>query len=961
MAPLDRTPSVVTEPESRGAGVGPGTMLGGRYAVGDRLGEGGMAWVYLAYDVRLQRSVAVKILKAHADGAAETRILREARAMAQLGHPNVLPVFDVGNDEGRSFIVMEYVAGVTLRAWTTIAPRTRAELLRVLAGAARGLEAAHAAGFVHRDFKPANVMVDRTGRARVMDFGLVRNESSPSSSGTRTIGGVTVSLRGLDRLTTTGTVMGTPAYMSPEQHGSDAVDARSDQYGFCVALYEALLGELPFTADTMAQLLARKWGGAAGLPPLARLPKAIAALVVRGLDPDPAARHRSMGEIAEVLERQAARVGRPWLVAGGIAAACGAAFWGAAFVHRPVACDGGPERLAGVWDDGRREALVAALGSVDVGFARTTAEATATRLDAWRSEWLAGYEDACTATHVRREQSPERLDARVACLNARRGEASALVDVLLDRPDRATVEHAVDAVASLDARGGCDAPDDDDAVKLDPALQSQADEVLATLAQVRSLDLAARYADATRVAADAVAAAARLDHAPLLAEAHLVRSRVRRDAGDPRGALADLDRAGALAVVGRDDALMRSIALDAIEIHADYLESAEQAKSFVTAGRAWIERAGAPAVERSRFALGAASAERRAGDLEAAVSLATEAVAAIDREHGTSHPLADKARNVLALALSDQGRWDEARRWLTEVRELRIARLGGEHPHVAQAENSLASLAIDEGQYAAAKPLCEHAVEVGVAALGEQHPEVANYLVNRALAYEGLGDVEGALVDLRRAQAIQEATLGPEHAAVGRTLLNAGTIEVRTLGPLAASVTLERARSILTSALGDGHLHVEFAEAALGQVLQEAGRLDEARGHLERAVRKAEARTTMYDPHVLSLRLALVGLAHESGRFDDAAHALDDMLARLASPECNTLRHARVRLELGKLTEGYFPKRTDDARALVRSAVAIYDAHPDAGDPAAEEARKVLARVDASPVRDVSAPASAGP
>ena len=148
----------------------------GRFQILRLLGQGGMGSVYLAYDSRLDRRVAVKTMRARGEAAGATRLLDEARAMAKLSHPNLVPIFELSEHEGEAFILMEYIEGPTLAGWLKQERRTEDEILRVFCEAGEGLALAHERGFIHGDFKPANVIIETSGRARVMDFGLARNE-----------------------------------------------------------------------------------------------------------------------------------------------------------------------------------------------------------------------------------------------------------------------------------------------------------------------------------------------------------------------------------------------------------------------------------------------------------------------------------------------------------------------------------------------------------------------------------------------------------------------------------------------------------------------------------------------------------------------------------------------------------------------------------------------------------------
>jgi tRNA A-37 threonylcarbamoyl transferase component Bud32 len=276
----------------------------GRYQIIDRLGAGGMGVVYRADDPTLARQVAVKLILAeeHNDQEGRGRLLREAQAMAQLSHPNVVVVHEVGEHDGHMFIAMEYVQGADLRQWLT-QPRSVPEILRVLVAAGRGLEAAHKRGIVHRDFKPENVLVDADGRARVCDFGVARAESWHATAQAT----AAIPIGGLGQaLTQTGFAVGTPLYMAAEQFAGKTADARSDQFAFCVSAFEALWGQRPFAADSFQVLIEAVTRGAVIEPPLRPdVPPQLYPLVVRGLAPQPEARHASLSVLLDELERVA--------------------------------------------------------------------------------------------------------------------------------------------------------------------------------------------------------------------------------------------------------------------------------------------------------------------------------------------------------------------------------------------------------------------------------------------------------------------------------------------------------------------------------------------------------------------------------------------------------------------------------------------------------------------------------
>jgi len=272
----------------------------GRYLVLSTLGTGGMGVVFAAYDPQLDRKVALKLLRSGLQLAtkdARKRLQREAQAIAQLSHPNVVGVYDVGTtDDGDLYIAMEFVEGDTLTTWLKRWPRTWREIIDVFLQAARGLVAAHSVGLLHRDFKPDNVLVGGDGRVRVTDFGLARSLIAhlDEESGRGVTPQMPTALN--SQLTATGTVLGTPRYMPPEQLTGPDIDARSDQFSFCVALHEALYGEHPLPGSTSVSMLEK---GDKALPPPenTRVPANINRAVARGLERDRTKRWPTMAQL----------------------------------------------------------------------------------------------------------------------------------------------------------------------------------------------------------------------------------------------------------------------------------------------------------------------------------------------------------------------------------------------------------------------------------------------------------------------------------------------------------------------------------------------------------------------------------------------------------------------------------------------------------------------------------------
>jgi serine/threonine protein kinase len=308
------------------------------------LGSGGMGVVHAAYDPLLEREVAVKVIRVTgAASGARARILREARAIARISHPNVVHVYSAEAIDDQVAIVMELVQGQTLRAWLAEKKRTWQEIVAVFVEAGRGLAAAHDAGLVHRDFKPDNVMVRSDGRVCVLDFGLARALEAQAADGStvpltpdtaRTLSAeTTVTLDAStpvdhasppgaqSRVTATGALVGTPLYMAPEQHLGASTDARADQFAFCVALYRALFGRHPFDDTTYATLVKSVVAGEYRAPTAKAVPQPIVRAIRRGLGVAPDQRYATIKALLDAVESKAAGTRRHvWAGVGGVTA-----------------------------------------------------------------------------------------------------------------------------------------------------------------------------------------------------------------------------------------------------------------------------------------------------------------------------------------------------------------------------------------------------------------------------------------------------------------------------------------------------------------------------------------------------------------------------------------------------------------------------------------------------------------
>jgi tetratricopeptide (TPR) repeat protein len=433
----------------------------GRYQLGESLGRGACGEVFSATDPTLGREVAIKVVRARVDhdGSAQTRLVREAQALARVQHDNVVEVFDVGTQSGSRrdahggvYIVMEHLRGETLDAWAKRA--TPPAIVAAYAAAARGLAAAHRQGVVHRDFKPSNAMVTDAGRVVVLDFGLASAwDDAVSLRDSDALGDATVRGSGDARsLTRTGTVMGTPRYMSPEQHAAEPVEAAADQYAWCVALWEALTFAPPFSGRTIGELAAAKRQGP---PPRAdAIEASLHRVLARGLHPDPSARFPSMDALLAALLRR--RGPRRWVWAGGLVAMlAGAGLWKAQAPPPIDLCETPDDAVA--WPATAEHVATVEGDLLAAGIhPRFVGDHVVGRIERFGRQWAQAREQVCAPAEV----SPAAAQAGAACLDrARRRLAMAEADL-----ETSAREHRGPWLSALEGLGSplrCAGPDPD--------------------------------------------------------------------------------------------------------------------------------------------------------------------------------------------------------------------------------------------------------------------------------------------------------------------------------------------------------------------------------------------------------------------------------------------------------------------------------------------------------------------
>ena len=769
----------------------------GRYIVVEEIGRGAMGVVLLAYDPKLHREVALKLLRFSGDEDARVRLVREAQAMAKLSHPNVVAVYDVDTAGDHLYVAMEYVPGSTLRKWTEV-DRPWTEVVDMFVDAGRGLAEAHARGLVHRDFKPANVLVGRSGRPRVTDFGLVRGELEPPSADFS--GAIDSDASELE--TRRGVVIGTPAYMAPEQFDGGEVGPASDQFAFCVALWEALHGERPFVGNNRDHLAALKREGAVRAPANRRVPRRLSAVLTRGLAPDPALRFATMEDLLEALPRRPTR----WAVTiGGAAVIVAGVVTTVVVGAAPDRCEDGAERLPPAWDDARREAVQEALQSSGSELSAQTWERVDTHLSDLAARWAAGHDEACRDTHVQHLQSEAVLDRRNRCLYRIRSRVQATVDVLLDGSD--VLDRAVDLVTALPDPSTCadveglmaDVPPPDD-----PATAAAVDEARAAVDRVRARLQAGKPEDARTALGEVEQLAAGIEYAPLHVEIDLLAARVRELEGRFAEAEARLLRAfkASVEVGDTDNAAMAAASL--VTIIGTQQGRAAEGEQWVTVGEAHAARAGDPKIEGAHLsAVGTLAVAR--GNYEQALTAFRRQQELYTRVYGGDSPRTAHAHHNVAGALSYLRRYVQAVSELEKSLTIERKVLGSAHPRVGLSLAHLGLLELDLGRHADAIQHMEVGIETALAGRTDIDPSVEGMRINLGQAYAAVDRLDEADREFRRAQTMLAKFHGEDHPHVALALRARAALELQRDDPQVALDLLERVAAIHEDKLGPGH------------------------------------------------------------------------------------------------------------------------------------------------------------
>ncbi len=863
------------EPDERvGRRVGPRS----RYRLIELIGEGAMGEVYAAHDSELDRTVAVKCVHPrHSDPENRDRLLAEARTLARLAHPNVVPVFDITTEGGEVFVAMEFVDGQDLRAWVRSERPGWRRIISVLLQAGEGLAHAHAKDVVHRDFKPTNVLIGEGDRARVVDFGLARSLSQSqlskdyeSSSGRGAPGS------------------GTPRYMAPEVRAGEAADERSDQYSFCISAWELLFGRRPAgAADARAVAVARN-----------SVPRRVRTTLIQGLADDPTKRFASMNDALDALRRAPNVARRRTAVGlGGLIVLVGGGLW---VRGQGDPCLNAASVTGDAWNETKQEEVRAAFEATASPNAQQAAARVIRRIDGYVTGWAEQRLEACRATHVEQTQSPKALELRVDCLEDRIDSVNALVDTMAVNPDIGVVHRAVAAAAALPALQGCS---DVEALARAVPPGAPADRegrraLRSTLRRVEALTWTGRYDTALQEAIALERDARALGDPGLLARAGLALSMIQQNLGDDVAAEKSASAAAQNAAEAADDATMAEAWLRVLFVIAAAPERADEFRALVEVAEAAVVRAGNGPLLRARLESARTRMLAVQGKLEEASTLSRALVTQVEETLGVDHPEFPDYISNAGLDLHASGKRDEARALFERAVELDTAAFGESHPRLASDWHNLALVADTPDE---AEQLFRRALKLRRDTAPPGAPEIADALANLGIVLHDGGKFDEAEAVLIEALEIHRKAHRGDHPNVAHALQFLGEL-LNDVGRRDRALQYaEEALAMRERILPEFHIDVARSHQLIGAIALNDGRPEDARPAYERSL---EIRRKALRPDHPALAGPYYGLAKVLLASNDPEPAIDACRKALSLEEGAYGRdHPRVGVHLVCLTQ----------------------------------------------------------
>jgi tetratricopeptide (TPR) repeat protein/predicted Ser/Thr protein kinase len=860
-----------------------------RYIVLRSIGAGGCGEVLAAFDPVLDRNVALKLLRG--EGSRAAALLREARALAKVNHPNIVAIYDAGVADDHPFLAMELVSGSDLHTWLRQDPRPNPpQALELLLQAGSGLAAAHEAGIVHGDIKPANILVG-DGQALVTDFGVAvwdaaegEDDDAPPK------------------------LVGTPAFMAPEQYSGARADPLSDQFSFCQTAWEALFGGAAYRVTTAIEYTEgessdqRHCGATSGSgtsaaeiaaledakrsgPPSAPAGHGIARRVVealqRGMHPDPGARWPSMQALLDVLAHDPSQQRRWWLAGGGalaltVAASAATALW----VAPDPPCQGAAEALGDPAGE-RLDAVETALRGADPIYddARTYAVDT---LRSHADAWQAMHTEACEATAVRGEQSEAMLDLRMQCLTRARERLDAISTVLIDggADGLPRAHRLVGGLRPLSRCADVEALEAEVPPPEDPELRAAVDAVHVDLARLEAEFAAGQQADALQGLPAVVQRARALEHPSTLGEVLRVYGNQLEGMGEYETAATQLEEAFGLGLEHGPTRTAIAAAGELAFLYSTDIPDLAKADVYGTMAVSLARRDHRGSALEAAMITDLSAVEMARGNIEASERLDRTALELRKAAFGPNHPTIAEVLENLAGSLSMLGDFEEAEALNREALAILIEHLGERHPTVAGSRVRLAqTLHALGGRSSEVIELLERARVDQEATLGKTHPEISWTLTALGEAYDDVGRWDEGLRALSGALEIRETAFGPDHPDVAGSLNSVAAHHLQAGDERDAESMLRRSIEIYERTLGPDQYPLSPMVMNLGVALLLQGKYNDARPQFERALTLVEDNVGKDHPQTILIHLNLGKIELETDNLPAARSAFERALA----------------------------------------------------------------------------------
>ena len=882
-----------------------------------------MGVVYAAYDAKLDRRVAIKLLRPKKRARSGIRLIREAQALARLSHPNVVQIYEIGEHEGQPFLVMELLDGLTLERWRAERVRTRADILDVFLAAGRGLAAAHAKGLIHRDFKPDNLMICRDGRVVVMDFGLARGDErsdSPSSSEDLSLIGEAANADPYESdgelnftaaskdstsssagprsselarpLTMVGAVIGTVGYMAPEQALGQTVHDRCDQFSFCATLWEALYGKRPFKGKQLDAFLSSVLSG----PPTPRepndVPMWLRKVVERGLALSPDDRWPSMNELLDALQRDPTRRRRSFL-ASAFVLGLGAAAAGGVYVveqrereraeqqrdEQIAACEREGQAITQDWNEEVATVIEQAFAATNSSLAASAWQHTRPWFDDYAHEWSAVRTQICVEASVDRTRDENSMALALDCLDEGHMYLVGVLDTLtsLGTEDASMVPSATSTAARLQPPAFCTNEALLQHRQLIPVeLRNEITDLRLKLERARGRTFLGDHERGLREAQAVIEASNALGWTPLAVRAGYTASAMQIRLGKYEDAKRTA-RQAYWAAAGDNDALSMLLAATELAAAHSYLADFEEGLGWALLGKTLLENLELGGTIHEALVLERLSLNLRGmGDDEETLVQQTRAVEVYEAVLGPQHPVVGLALMNLGSTLSFVGNYRAALECKYRALAILENSLGPQHSDVGGTLNNIGAELAKRGDYERALELFQRSLTILEATLGSEHPFIPMGLCNVADMLCQRDECEKALEMHRRALALQESTLGADHPSVGATHEKIG-IDFDSLG--SHDEALEHFRKTLTifeSKHGPEHAYTLGVRIQIATTLGHQGHIELAIEQLRAVLDQLEGQgdLDLYSGALQEYGLALL----EHGDIEDARDQLERAL-----------------------------------------------------------------------------------